>query len=189
MRYKAFAALMISLLFLTACSGGKEVSEDRFLKFREQLCSSEGVTAVSKVRAETEEATEEYEMSFTQTGEGAVVEVLGPEELKGIKATLGGDPMTVEYQGVILETGGLGSDDLTPITALPMIVEAMKGWHIENVWGETVNDSKTLAAKIFATDRSDLTVWLDYETMTPLYAEITLDGYTVIFCTIEEWQS
>lgn len=188
MRRILFSALMISLLFLSACSKGEGGNGEKFSEFRERLEAASSIGMTAEIRADYGETVDSYEMSFYRTADASTVEVLAPELLAGVKANIGSDPMTVEFEGVILETGSLGTDALSPITALAAMTDALISGHIEYVWNEKNNDAKTIAAEILISESCTLTVWLSYDSLTPLYAEISNEGNAVIFCTVKNWQ-
>ncbi len=52
MRYKAFAALMISLLVLTGCAGAGGKNESEFLEFRESVIAALVIGTSAEITAD-----------------------------------------------------------------------------------------------------------------------------------------
>ena len=88
----------------------------------------------------------------------------------------------LSYGGVVIGAGPLNEDGLTPVSAVPVILQAMAGGHVELLW----RDGDDLAARLYAGENSRCTVWLDGD-LTPTHAEIASNGRTVISCGISEW--
>ena len=117
-----------------------------------------------------------------QDENGAVVEILEPELVAGIKARVSEDTTQLEYEGVILDIGTLSDNGLSPMSALPVLVKAMREGHLDIVWTE----DDMLAARIIPSDDITVTLWLSKE-LVPLNAEISCDEKTVAFIEITDW--
>ena len=77
----------------------------------------------------------------------------------------------------------LDEDGDTPVSAVPVMLEAMAGGHVELLWW----DGDHIAARIYTGESSRCTVWLDAGSLTPVHAEIAADGRTVISCELTDW--
>ena len=111
------------------------------------------------------------------------MEVLSPELIKGVRARLEDGSSCLEYSGVMLETGKLDRYGLTPMSALPALVKALREGHLDACWTE---DGKTVL-QLIADDCLTATVWLESGSMTPMRAELSSDGRVRVFCTITDW--
>ena len=71
----------------------------------------------------------------------------------------------MEYDGVMLGAGPLDGEGLTPVSAVPAILNAMAGGYMELIWRE----EDMIAARLYAGEESRCTVWLDGETLRVQY--------------------
>ena len=83
----------------------------------------------------------------------------------------------------MLETGELDRYGLTPMSALPALVKALREGHMDSCWTE--GDSTVL--RLIAEDTLTADVWMDSEGMIPRRAELISDGQVRVFCTISDW--
>ena len=109
--------------------------------------------------------------------------MLSPELIKGVRAQLEDGSSSLEYSGVMLETGKLDRYGLTPMSALPALVKALREGHMDYCWTE--GDSTVL--RLIAEDTLTADVWMDGESMIPRRAELISDGQVRVFCTISNW--
>lgn len=177
---KLLLPLMISLVVLCGCADN---GEESFIRFMQQVGSADELSFDAVVRAEYSDKTAEFKLGYTQDESGAVVEIIEPEIVAGIKARVSDDAMQLEYDGAILDIGAIADSDLSPMTALPLLARAMRDGHIDIVWTE----DDMLAARLVPSDDFTVTLWLSPE-LTPLNAEITYKEKTVIFVEISDWK-
>ncbi len=173
--------LMISLLCLTACGG--DGSGERFAAFREETAAA-AVTATAEVSADYGETVYNFTLRCTGGGGEYTVEVLAPESLAGIRAHIARDSSRLEFEDIILDTGDLTSDGLTPVSALPTVLAAAAEGHVEHLW----EADGFLAAEIYLSDTDTLTLWLD-SADRPAAAEIVSDGVMVLSCRFTGWET
>ena len=101
---KLILPLMISLVILCGCSDN---GEESFLKFMQQVYTADQVSFNAVVRAEYSDKTAAFKLGYLQDENGAVVEILEPELVAGIKARVSKDSTQLEYENVILDIGTL----------------------------------------------------------------------------------
>ncbi len=174
--------LPILLSFVLLCGCGKN-AEASFNQFALQVAAAEEIDFTANVRAEYTNKTAEFKLGYEQNSDGAVVEILEPELVAGIKARVAPDSTTLEYEGVILDLGMLTDSDLSPMSALPLLAKTIREGHIDIAWTE----EDMLVARLIPKDDVTVTLWLDSE-LTPLNAEITYKENTVIFIEISDWE-
>ena len=73
---------------------------------------------------------------------------------------------------------------LTPVGALPYLVDALRGGYADCFWRE--GDSTVV--RLIPEDSMTVTVWLEEESMTPVYAELASGERVTVFCEIEDWE-
>ena len=173
--------LALSLL-LTACGEGRAFKSE-YESFSKELASAEAVSFTANVRAEYEHKTARFALSYTGDESGAVVTVLAPELISGISARVSPDGTSLEYGEISLDTGSLDSHGLSPMSALPVMMRALKSGHLDSYWTE---DGKTVL-RLIPDDEYICTVWFGDE-MTPLRAELQSDGRIVVFAQLSDWK-
>ena len=175
------ALILLSCLLLTGC-GGDKVKES-YQKFADGLNARTDLRFTAEIRAEYEDKSCAFTLQYSEDSRGCTVEVLSPELIKGVRDRLEDGSSSLEYSGVMLETGKLDRYGLTPMSALPALVKALREGHMDSCWTE--GDSTVL--RLIAEDTLTADVWMDGESMIPRRAELISDGQVRVFCTISNW--
>lgn len=119
--------------------------------------------------------------------------VTSPELLRGVSATLTGqaDPSTqkasLEYEGLILETGKLPGTGLSPLELVPLMQEQWAGGYViaetaERLKGETVRRVS------FSKGNMEITAWFASD-RAPLICEVSADGVLVARLTVDAFST
>ncbi|MBQ9685308.1 MAG: hypothetical protein IJV41_02010 [Oscillospiraceae bacterium] len=172
--------LALSLL-LTGC--GKNKAEEDFAAFSERLNHLESLSFTAKVRAEYENKTARFTLSYQEDADGGVVTVLAPELIAGVSAHVRPDGTTLQYDTVVLDTGSLDSLGLSPLSSLPVLLHTMRMGHCDSHWEE---DGKTVL-QLIPDDDLKCTVWFEKGSMRPLRAELITDGRVTVVVEISDW--
>ena len=178
--FKKMLPLMISLVLLCGCA---DTGEESFDQFARSVAESDSVCFSADVRAEYSDKTAEFTLRYAQSADSAEVEISEPETVAGIKARVTGDALSLEYDGAILDIGSFGDTELSPMSALPLLVRSMTDAHIDITWRE----DDMIAARLVPSDDMLVTLWLSNE-LVPLNAEISYKEQTVIFIEINNWE-
>ena len=179
---RALPALLLAIsLLLSGCAGKNE--EKRFAAFSESLSQRETISFSADLRAEYAERTLEFSLDYERDAEGQTVSVRKPERISGIRAHIAPGSGTLEYEGLILDTGPLDPYGLTPMNALPKLVETLCTGHLDSVWEENAS----LVCHLVLDDHLSASVWFEPQSMTPNYAELQSGDTVHIFCTIHDW--
>lgn len=178
----ALFVLMMTLLLFNACAGG-DGKEERFLSFREEAAAG-AITAAAEVCADYGGTVYDFTLRCSGADGAYEVEVLSPENIAGIRARISGEGSELEFDGLILDTGDLTADGLTPVSALPTVLAAAAEGHVERLW----EADGFLAAEIYLSDTDTLTLWLD-SADRPSAAEIVSGGALVLSCRFTDWQA
>lgn len=181
MRRGWIAALMISALLLAGCGSGG--AEEQFDGFRQSLETAESVTVTAEVTAVSDEDVTAFTLICTEAAEEYSIEVAEPELLAGVRAHLRQGDAALEFDNIVLPMGTLRDNGLSPLTALPCVLQAARGGYADLIWTE---DGKTVAQLIFD-DATTVRLYLD-DAGTPVYAELSVADATVIQCNILTWQ-
>lgn len=178
---KLLVPLMISLCLLCGCA---DKGEESFEQFTTQLREKENISFTADVRAEYADKTAEFCLKYTQTGDSACITVVEPEIIAGISARVREGSLQLEYDGAILDIGQLADSDLSPMSALPLITDALKNAYIDLAWTE----DDMIAARLMPDDDTVVTVWLSGE-LVPQSAQISYKEKTVVFAEISQWEA
>lgn len=184
MRKGLVSVLMIPLLLFPGCGERKAALEEDFSSFRQSVTVAEKISATAELTADYGGTAQDYTLSLTCDGRETAVEILQPELLAGVRATAARGQTSVSYDGVMLGTGPLDEEGLTPASALPVILDAMASGYVELLWAE----GGYLTARLYTGENSVCTLWLNEQTLTPASAEIASDGRTVIRCSFSNWE-
>ena len=185
MRKALLFALMIPLcLGLAACGGEAEQRRAEELQISFQNLTAASVEA--ELTCHYGDEVRAYTLRCSYTPEESTVEVLAPEELAGISATLTGEEQTLAYDGVFLDAGTYSGTEISPLWALPSILRAVgEGYPLESC-REALGDEACLRVTFEMTDSAGgkqyTAVWFD-ENGAPLKGEITL-GETVVYTAV-----
>ncbi len=182
MRRLKLAALMMILVLLSACGGDR--TRETFEALRQGIESSGSVTLTACVIGNLADSVEEYTLSMNWSAEGAVIEVLQPELIAGVRARIGAESDSVEYDGAILAVGRLSEGGLSPVTAMPELIAAINDAHAETFWTE----GEHYAVSLVPDDELRITLWLDAQGL-PVAAEFInqADGLVLLRCDISEF--
>jgi outer membrane lipoprotein-sorting protein len=118
----------------------------------------------------------------------STVEILSPEEVRGIKATIEAGRTELTYDGLILETGPLPGTGLTPADALHAMLRVWGSGYAASTGPETLDG----VSCIHVTYKSTVSgvdiqqdAWFDSDTFKPLRAETLAGGRRVITCVFD----
>lgn len=134
--------------------------------------------------------------SFAMTEEGleTTLSLLEPEELKGITVTQRGLDSRLEWDSVLLETGDLNQNGLSPVTAFPTLIKAVQKAEIYAISSQEQYTSEgtkqvleLLTKESGELGNTETTLWLDSETMALLGGEIFVNGARVITCQVTQF--
>lgn len=181
MRKISSVILLCLAVMLSGCGGS--AARESFEEFSKSLNEEAALCFTARVRAEYDDRTAEFTLDYTQDESGCVVSVVSPEMIRGVSAHITAGETALEYDGIMLDTGALDSFGLSPMSALPLLVETMKSGYLDTAWTE----DGELCALIVPADGVSVQVRLDKYTNTPLSAELASNGRVRVFAEICEW--
>ena len=171
--------LLVIAVLLCGCSPG---AEESFVKFISQTAGAETLSFTAEVRAEFAYKTLSFTLGFDRDSDGAVIEVIKPALLAGVRARIRDGETVLEYEGAMLDVGEL-TDGMSPLSAVPMLYRAMTDGHIELAWEE----DGLLAARLIPEDNIAVTLLITPE-LVPVRAEISDSERTLVFIEINDWK-
>ena len=178
MRKATLFALMLTLL-LTACGGEEE--RDPASELQAAYAGLAAATLEADITCHYDDETRTYTMLCDYTPGSRSVTVLAPEDLAGICATVAEGELTLSYEDVSLDAGGYSAAAISPVAALPKLMEAAAAGYVSQQSVEELEERSGLRLSCdLDGEEGDLyTTWFDQETLLPLYSEISVDGVVV----------
>ena len=176
---KALLFAPMLMLLLTAC-GGEE--KDPAAELQAQYANLTGAVMEAEVSCHYADEDRTYTLLCDYAPERSTVTVLSPANLAGISATVENGTLSLSYDGISMDAGNYSAAAISPVAALPKLMEAAaKGYPTEQ--GEEAVGERTclrLACDLESDEGILYTTWFDQETLLPLRSEISADGATVI---------
>ena len=186
--------MIIALLLLTSCGGAgrQREAEDLALTIRGEYLPLENLSAEVEITADYGERVYEFTLTaVVQDGE-MVLTLTEPEWVAGVTARLTEETGQLEYEDLIVETGPLDGEDLSPVSALPVLLEAARGGDMAECALEEGEQGALLRVRCADPDQPpgegrETILWFHPETHALVKGEISADGVRVIQCTCREF--
>ena len=190
MRKLLLCVLMMTAL-LTGCGQEKgSEAEELALTIRGEYLAMEACAAQAAVTADYGQRVYEYKMAVAVNGEETVLTLSEPETVAGLTARLTGAENLLEFDDVCVETGPMDESGLTPISALPAMLEAARSGYITACALE--EDGSLL--RVDCGDPAgrpgagtETVLWFDTATHALTRGEVSVDGFRVILCEFSEF--
>ena len=131
----------------------------------------------------SEHKTAKFTLSYTEDDSGGAVTVLAPELIAGVTARVEPGSTVLQYDGVVLDTGSLDSLGLSPMSSLPVLVQAMKSGHLDS-YGE---EDGLYVCRLEPNDEYRVAVWFEPDGMVPQRAELESGGRVTVIAEISGW--
>ena len=190
MRKRLLCVLMMTLL-LAGCgqTGGNE-AEELALTIRGEYLALDACSAQTTVTADYGQRVYEYELAVSVDGEETVLTLSAPETVAGLTARLAGPDSFLEFDGLSVETGPLDGDGLTPVSAVPALLEAARSGYITACALE--EDGALLRVDCGDPAGSpgtgtEYALWFDAATHALTRGEISANGFRVILCEFSDF--
>lgn len=133
-----------------------------------------------------------YELSAAVNGEEALLTLTAPETVAGLTARIEEDEGWLEYDGAILETGELAPGGLTPMGAIPALLETARSGYLDTCVLEELGEVQAL--RVVSRDPeekqgsgTETTLWFDAATHALVRGEISQDGVCVLQCEFSQF--
>lgn len=127
---KLLICVPMMTLLLTACAGGMREEEKLALAIRGEYLAAEGVTASAGITADYGRRVCTYQMEVESAGEEMRLTVTAPDEIAGVTARITGKDSRLEFEDLSVDTGPLDPQGLTPVSAIPALLEAARSGYL-----------------------------------------------------------
>lgn len=174
--------LLALALLLTGCGQNRAAAQRE--EWAAELAVQPELRFTAALRAEYADRTVHLRLRYEGEAEGCTLRVLEPEELAGVCLHLGSDGAQLRFEELRLDAGPLDRWGLSPASALPALVEALRTGHLESAWTE----GDLTVWELVADDALTVQVWLDAD-LAPQRAELRSDGRVGVFVDISDWSA
>ena len=190
MRKRLICVLMTTLLLAGCGKAGVSEAEELALAIRGEYLAMDGCAAQAAITADYGQRVYRYEMAVAVSGEETVLTLSAPETAAGLTARMTGEENLLEFDGVSVETGPLDDTGLTPVSAVPALLEAARTGYITACALE--EDGTVLRMDCGDPAGSpgtgnETALWFDAATHTLRKGEMSVDGFRVILCEFSDF--
>lgn len=184
---KSMMICVLMMTLLSACGAGQGDELQQVLAIRADYLAAAGYEAKLQVTADYGQRVYTYGVEVRGTDKESVLSVTEPAELAGITARIVNGESRLEYDGAVLETGELSQDGLTPLSAVPALLECARSGFIDSCCTQRLGERDTICVHYRDPERMagqgrEMTLWFDPQTHALVQGEIFADGYRVIRC-------
>ena len=192
MRRKVCALMMIPALLLTGCGkkSDGERAEELLTEVRGEYLEAAVCTGQAAITADYGQRVYTYDLTFSWQREGeTVLTITSPENVAVAVARIAEGETVLEYDGVMVETGPLDADGLTPMGAVPALLACVREGYLAECILEDWDGEERLHITSRETEKSpgqgvETQLWFDAATHMLLRGEISQEGTTVLQCDI-----
>jgi len=188
--------MMALTLILSACAGGEKAdqAEELVQDIRADYIAMTGCTAHMDLTADYGTRVFAYGMDLSWQKEGeTVLTITSPDNVAGTSAHIAAGETALEFDGVVVETGPLDGEGLSPIDAAPALLESAREGYISECVLEDWDGVQRLHVMSRDPEKNpgegrEIQLWFAPENRALLRGEIAVDGLTVIQCEISNFQ-
>ena len=185
---KLMSCVLMMTLLLAGCGGqsGEESPDNLAAQIRGEYLSLFAWTATVSVTADYGERVYDFVLDVSWEKEGeTVLTVVEPELIAGITARLKEDGAYLEYDGASLSTGPLTGEGMTPLEAVPFLMEQLTSGYMARCAHETWDEQQVLRVDCRDPEGeegtgSECALFFDPDTHDLLRAELSYDGAVVL---------
>lgn len=182
---RILAILILAALLLSGC-GGAENALAPAIEFRAALVQAGGCSFTARVTADDGEAVAEFTLRCVSEDTGAVqFEVVAPETLAGITATVSADGGTITYDGMAMEFGLLANGNVIPVAAPALVLCC---WRQEYLAAAGTDEAGYRATYEKDFDEKRLVVDTWFENGIPIYAEVCYNSRRILKLELSDFK-
>ena len=130
MKRLCLPALLAVCLLLAGCANS---AKKQYEQFSAGLSGRSDLSFTAQLSAEYTDRTVEFTLQYEQNEDGCTVTVTAPALISGVRARFSAGGSAIDYDGIVVDTGELDACGLTPMSALPLLVDALKNGDLAQV--------------------------------------------------------
>ena len=191
---KALSCVLMMTLLLSGCQAGTaaETPEEAALALREEYQALSGWSATVDISVCYSEAVYDFTLDASWQREGeTVLTVIAPELLAGITARVAEGETVLEYDGAGLSLGLLDGAGLTPVSAVPALMEQIeKGYMAKCAWSGGNGEYLQISFRdpeLEANTGTQFLLTFDRTSHALLRAEVSVAGETVLTASVSNF--
>lgn len=183
--------LLLALMLLLSGCGRGDKNAERLAEARTRALGAACAMEAS-VTADYGDRVYDFTLRLEESAPGeGVVSVLAPETLAGVTVSYTAGCGTLRYDDLTLDTGELTKSGLSPMEALPALLQSWRSGAVTSIGREKLGETETLFLRCDASGNGEETVghllWLEEESGRPVQMEIVADGRTAFYCTVDSF--
>lgn len=178
--------MLVPALLSGCASGGKDKAA--FENWRADFLSAETHEITAVVTCTGNDSVSEYTLSYKQTDEGEFVEVLDDELIAGVTAHIANNKTELLFDGVVLETGSSLDGSLSPVSALPKLMDGLTEGYVKTTSRQKKDGEELLVTELELADATRIAIWQIQNSMEPVFATIRSGesvDITILFTQIQ----
>ena len=179
-------ALMISLVLLCGCSGGRQ-DREWIESLREEICAAREVSFHAQIETDDGLASERFVFECVGNASELTLRLLSPELIGGVTAHFSGADASLSYEGLSFEVGPVDANGLCAVRAPEIVLSALGKGVVTQIRKEKLEDAETVAFRVLSMSGYETDVWIDALTRAPLRAEILSENRVAVRCVISDW--
>lgn len=184
---------LICVVLLTGCHKEDAGAQQQGVLLRGQYQAMTGWQGTFQVTAHLGQQVYDFvlEGSWSQDGE-TVLTVVDPQWMAGVTARMGEEESVLEYDGAGMTLGTLNGDGLSPIAAIPtMMDEVSQGYIAQCSWEE---EGEKTYLELLCRDPeeepgegTEYVMWFDPDTFQLCMGQVQVAGTTVLTLTSDDF--
>lgn len=126
---RGFLFFIVICFLLCGCS--RDAAAESFHEYSERLRSADCIRISANIRAEYETTRSDFKLDCITHGNEHEICVTEPECISGVTALLHGREAELQYNSIIIAAPLLDKNGLSPVTALPVLEDALRDGFLE----------------------------------------------------------
>ena len=180
------------IFLLASCAGGREMSEaeELALTIRGEYLAMTTCTMNAAITADYGQRVYDFELTAVVEGEKTTLTLTATDLVAGMSAHGEEKAGALEYDGGWVETGPLDDSGLTPVSALPALLEtARSGYMIACALEEESGLLRMDCGDPEGTPGTgvEYTLWFDRDTHEWKRGEVRADGVRTVVCELTDF--
>lgn len=182
---KLIAVVALFLWIFTGCAE-KQTYDEQALRFRTDLMKAQECSFKADITADFGDRVYLFSVEARMNDTSAQIQVLSPEEIAGITATVAEDGVSLAYDGVTLELGEMAQGRVSAMAACWVLYECWAGQYIAYS-GRDGDLTRVTYLKGYEDAQLTVDTWFDHKGI-PVYAEVLYDNVRCLSIEIEAFE-